>query len=46
VVSDDTMAPMSRPEPMPVEVISALALPVVDALLGAIAELIGSLVRA
>ncbi len=41
------MAPMSRPDPMPVEVISALALvgdvlAAVDALLGAIVELIGS----
>jgi hypothetical protein len=38
VVKDDTMAPMSNPEPMPVEVINALAL--LGELLGEMTELI------
>jgi hypothetical protein len=36
------MALMSSPDPIPVDVMSALAPPVVDALLGAIDELMGS----
>jgi hypothetical protein len=41
VVSADTMAPMFKPDPMPVDVINVLALGVVDALLGGMTELIG-----